>query len=156
MLGRQALAVCLLLFGFLGSGVGPLAAGEVFVYVTNFSTHNVSVIEASTSSVVATIPVGTGPGWVAVAPDGSRAYVSNMGSNSVSVIDTSTNTVVATIPAGITPAGIVVSPDGSRVYVANELSNSVSVVDTAAGTVIATVPVGALPVGIGQDAADPR
>jgi hypothetical protein len=40
-----------------------------------------------TSSVTATIPVGTHPVGVAVTPDGAHAYVTNSESNSVSMID---------------------------------------------------------------------
>src|SRR5207244_4394958 len=66
-------------------------------YVTNFTSNNVSVIDTSTNTVVATATVGSAPYGVAITPDGTRVYVSNTLSNNVSVIDTSTNTVMATV-----------------------------------------------------------
>jgi len=116
-------------------------------------TNGVSVIDAATNSVTATIPFsGAGPG-VAVSPDGTKVYVVTFSSNSepaVSVIATKSNMVIATIPLGIgaQPQGLAVSPDGSRVYVANQGSNTVSVIATATDMVTATIPVGVNPLGV--------
>ncbi len=118
------------------------------VYVANFDSDTVSVIDVSTHTVIATIPVGSRPFGVAVKPDGTRVYVTNYGGNTVSVIDASTHTVIATIPVGAKPAGVAANPDGTRVYVANEGSNSVSVIDTSTHTVVDTIPVESRPVGV--------
>src|SRR5205823_3033802 len=67
-------------------------------YVANAFSSDVSVIDTSTNTVVATVTVRSAPYGVAIAPDGTRVYVANTLSNNVSVIDTSTNTVVATVP----------------------------------------------------------
>jgi YVTN family beta-propeller protein len=53
-------------------------------------------LSAVGQTVVATIPVGANPDWVAVDRRTNLIYVVNVGSNTVSVIDGSTNTVVAT------------------------------------------------------------
>jgi YVTN family beta-propeller protein len=59
------------------------------VYVTNsFSSATVSVIDAATNTVSATIPVGLNPLGVAVTPDRSKVYVANDDVNIVSVINT--------------------------------------------------------------------
>ncbi|MGP4019006.1 YncE family protein [Saccharopolyspora sp. 5N708] len=78
-----------------------------------------------------TIPVGTKPSSVAVAPDGRHFYVVNEGSNSVSVVDLSAERVTATVPVGEAPVAVAVSPDGRKAYVTNVNSNTVSVLDTA-------------------------
>src|SRR5258708_20237776 len=74
------------------------------VYVTNSLpfTGTVSVIDAATNTVSATIPVGPFPGGVAVSPDGTKVYVTIF-SNAASVMHTAPTTVSATIPLG-TPA----------------------------------------------------
>ena len=105
------------------------------------SARNVSVIDTATNVVIATVPVGFAPSFVAVNPAGTRAYVTNDGSANVSVLDTGTNTVIATVTVGDFPIGVAVTPNGTRVYVAN-LGGTVSVVDTATNTVVATVTVG--------------
>jgi len=53
--------------------------------------------------LVATVPVGRDPNWIALAPDGSRAYVSNRGSDDVSVIDLGAHKEIARIKVGKYP-----------------------------------------------------
>lgn len=126
----------------------PAAAQARRVFVTNYGSDSVSVIETATNAVVATVPLGTdtNPGGVAITPDGTRAYVAEDGSDDVRVISTATNTVVGSpIPVGSEPRMLAIAPDGSRAYVANGLSASVSVIDTATNGVIATIGVGSIP-----------
>jgi len=117
-------------------------------YVTNAGSNNVSVIQTSDNTVVATVAVGSTPNGVAVTPDGTVAYVANVNSNNVSVIRTSDNTVVATVAVGIFPVGVAVTPDGAFAYVANAGSDDVSVIRTSDNTVVATVAVGSNPVDV--------
>ena len=131
-----------------GATAAVVTPNSARVYVTASHSDSVSVIDASTNTVTATVSVGDFPFGIAVTPDGSRVYVANLSGNSVSVIDTGTNTVTATVPVGKVVDGIVVTPDGSRAYVANENTGTVSVINTATNTVSATIPVGAFPVGV--------
>ncbi|MFD5430337.1 YncE family protein, partial [Streptomyces sp. NPDC127084] len=78
------------------------------VFVTNFGSDSVSVIDTASNTVTATIPVSDAPVGVGVSPDGARVFVTNFGSDSVSVIDTASNTVTATIPVGNAPYGVAV------------------------------------------------
>ena len=120
------------------------------VYVANETGNSVSVIDAATNAVTATIPVGASPGGVAVSPSGT-VYVANSTGNSVSVIDAATNTVTATIAVGASPDGVAVSPSGD-VYVADQSGNSVSVIDGATGTVVSTVLVVGAPSSVAASA----
>ena len=83
------------------------------VYVTNLD-GTVSIISTTTSTVTATVNVGSTPGGVIVTPDGSQLYVTNSGSNNVSVINTTTNTVTATVNTGNGPGGVAVIPTGTN------------------------------------------
>ena len=47
------------------------------VYVTNYGSNTVSVIDTATNTVTATVTVGTNPRGVAVSPDGKKVYVAN-------------------------------------------------------------------------------
>ncbi|MFZ0953234.1 MAG: beta-propeller fold lactonase family protein [Candidatus Sulfotelmatobacter sp.] len=117
-----------------------VTSSGTFAYVTNSAANTVSVIAVGARpTVVKTIPVGTGPRWVAVSPNSSLAYVENAGSNNVSVISVASNTVTATIPVGTSPFGAAFSPDSSMAYVVNSASNTVSVIDAASSSVVATV-----------------
>ena len=115
------------------------------IYVANLATNSVSVIDAATRSLVATVPVGAFPLNVAPSPDGDRLYVTNAVSNSVSVIDTSTDAVVATVPVSGAPYGIAVAPDGDRAYAVAQGGNRVAVIDTETATVVDSFPVGGAP-----------
>jgi DNA-binding beta-propeller fold protein YncE len=99
--------------------------------VTNISGY-VSVINAATNSVVATVNVagvngGNAPRGVAINAAGTYVYVASYdparnSGNAVSVISTATNTAVATVnlPSNDLshPCGIAVNPTGTKVFVA--------------------------------------
>ena len=113
----------------------------------------VSVIDAATRAVTATIPVGIYPAGVAVDPAARTVYVANAGAGTVSVIDEATSTVTATIPVGSQPDGVAVDPTTHTVYVANYSDGTVSVIDAATRAVTATIPVGSQPYGVAVDPA---
>ena len=110
-------------------------------YVTNSHDNTVSVIDTATTSVIATVPVGSSPSAVAVTPNGGFAYVLNQFGNTVSVISAASNTVVATVPVGTSPNGIAMNPNGAFVYVTSSSSSNISVIDTATNTVVSAIPV---------------
>ncbi|WP_336054342.1 IPT/TIG domain-containing protein [Streptomyces sp. CA2R101] len=116
-----------------------------YVYVSNFGSSSLSVIDTTTRSVITTIEVTNGPWGVEVAPDGLRAYVACFGTDSVAVIDTTTHSVTDTLSGLNKPIGLAVSPDGSRLYVASRGGSRVDVISTASESVIASVPVGTGP-----------
>jgi YVTN family beta-propeller protein len=110
---------------------GPL------VYVTNQNDGTVSVIDASSNTVVKTISLcgdcGPAPKGLAITPDGKFVYVANSGNGTVSVIDTSTNTVPTTIQlcsdCASGPVGVAITPDGTRAYVTDTPQNTIEVID---------------------------
>jgi YVTN family beta-propeller protein len=91
------------------------------IYVANSSSNNLSVIDGTSNSVVATItdPNAVAPVAVAVNPTTNTIYVANSQSNNVSIIDGATNTVTATIPVGASPSGVAVESQTNFIYVAN-------------------------------------
>ena len=88
-------------------------------------------------AVVATVPVGSPPTLLAVAPDGRHVYAASSGS--LTVIDTSNNTAVARLSINPNSTGIAVAPNGSLVYVAALFSINLSVLDTATNTLAAPI-----------------
>jgi YVTN family beta-propeller protein len=126
--------------------------------VTNSSSNPVSVINLTTNTVVATIPIVPlpenvpTPFGIAITPDGTQAYMANQtnfdGQDVISVINTATNTLDNTILAGAAlPSGVAITPDGTRAYVT--IGNyGVSVIDIATNTVAASITVGEIPSGI--------
>ena len=70
-----------------------------------FFTSQVTVVDAATNAIAATIPVGA-DGGISITPDGGKLYVVNASANEVSVIDTATNAIVATVPVGALPISV--------------------------------------------------
>lgn len=133
-----------------------LAAGTKRLYVANCDSSSVSVINAETNAVVATIPLRDCPSFPVLDQTGSRLYVTNVypgsvsrvyvpmpGPGSMSVIDTNSNAVVASIPVGVGAQAPAVDSMRGRVYLSN--ADSVSVIDTNSNAVVASIPVGFAP-----------
>jgi YVTN family beta-propeller protein len=119
------------------------------LYVTNYCSNTVSVIDInnnSTNEVIPTIKVGQNPRSIAVNNVTNKIYVANEWSNTTSVIDGTTNKVVANVAVGARPTAIAINQDTNRIYVANEDSNTVLVIDGSTNNkVIENVTIGAAP-----------
>lgn len=98
------------------------------VYVSNYD-NTVTVIDGASSTILAKVAVGAGPGPIVVNPCLGRIYVANSVGNSVSVLDQSTGSVTSTLSVGTYPLGIAENANTGQVWVANNGSNSVSVID---------------------------
>jgi YVTN family beta-propeller protein len=112
-----------------GSSPNSIAATPQYVFVSNGSNDNISVLESSGRSIIHTISLrahrhvrnfrGVIPFGLTVSPDGRRLYVAEAGINAVGVVDTRTMQVIGHIPVGWFPAKVQVTPDGSTLVVAN-------------------------------------
>ena len=103
----------------------------------------VSVITASTKTVVGTIPLTAAPQEIAFSPNGQLAYVTTP--SDLVVIDVASRRVVGQVSGLQNPHGIAVSPDGSELYVTDATSASVSVIDAHSLRVTRTISVGQMP-----------
>ena len=132
-------AVRVALFVLLCAGFGASAAlAQTRAYVTDSLSDTVSVIDTASASVIATVPVGSRPGAVAVTPNGNFAYVVNQFGSTVSVISAATNTVVANIALAASAREIAITPDGASAYAVG--FSSITVIDTATNTVVNSIP----------------
>lgn len=116
------------------------------LYVTDYRTDEVIVVQTSDMNVRARISVGDGPDRMAMTSDGKKLYVANLLSNTISVVDTSTDTVTQTIPTDIKPIDVTPTPDGTRLYVTHyyergiTLSNlRILIIDTGTDAVVGEV-----------------
>ncbi len=128
-----------------------IGADRRHLYVSNWGSQNVSVLDMTKARRVRDIAVGLRPNDMALSPDG-RLFVACAGDNTVHVVQTrsletpeagasltrripeGTREIISTSlypgsPEGSTPDSVAVSPDGRTLFVANADNNDVMVVD---------------------------
>ncbi len=91
------------------------------------------------NTVIATIPAGDNPTWIAVTPNNLFAYVAN--NNAVSVINLTHNTLETTINDSSfdEPYTVTINAAGTKAYITNSNSTTVSIIDIATNTVTGTI-----------------
>lgn len=139
------------------------ARAEPFAYITNQGSHDVSVIDLASRTVVATVPVGRSPAGVVASSRAGLVFVSNPDSKTISVIDMREQRVVQTLPAGDGPVGIDAAAHGAQVYAADWYRNRLLVFGPSQGAtatsstppagpnrypLIASIAVGQAPAGV--------
>ena len=110
--------------------------------VSNMQDNTVTLLEAATGRVLATLPTGRGPHEVATSHDGRWALVSNYGvrdsvGSTLTVIDVAAKAVARAISLGAyrRPHGMAFFPGDSLILVTSEASRAVLVVGFADGAV---------------------
>ena len=122
-----------------------------YVFVSNYASNTITVLDEFNGTRVHTTHVGTGPIGIGVDPDLGLVYVANSVSNTVSVINETNFKVWRTIGVSSGPTNLVVSPDLSMVFVAAQ-GAAVSTIDEnsfVAQTV--PLPAGAVPQALAFD-----
>ena len=103
-------------------GIDPVSVrfrNDREVWVVNWISDSISVIDLRRQTVVATIDTADGPSDVVFAGSPPRAFVSCSPVNTVLVFDAESREQVGEIDInGDRPKSLAVSPDGSTVYVA--------------------------------------
>lgn len=105
------------------------------LYVSNWGSENIGVIDVAAGKVVATIPTGSNPNDMKLL--GDRLFVSNGNENTVTVIDTKKRQAIETIhvgptlraPAGSTPNALALDRRNMMLFVANADNNCIAVVN---------------------------
>ena len=119
-------------------------------FVPSEATGLLHVIDAVNHKPIKaiTLPKGSRPMCVKVAPGGKKVYVSTGRGGSVCVVDAQTLEVTGSIKVGTRPWGIAISPDGKFLFSANGPSDDVSVVDLETENEIKRVKAGSAPWGV--------
>lgn len=112
-----------------GSSPNSIVATDDYVFVSNGTNDNISVLSTKTDSIVHTIYLkpdprvkqfrGVIPFGLALSPDQKRLYVAESGINAIGVIDVAELKVIGHIPTAWFPSKVEVSPDGSQLIVTN-------------------------------------
>ncbi|CAM2979951.1 bifunctional YncE family protein/alkaline phosphatase family protein [Flavobacterium frigoris] len=112
-----------------GSSPNSIVATNDYVFVSNGTNDNISVISIKKDTIINTIALkpdyrvkqfrGVIPFGLAISPDQKRLYVAESGINAIGVINIKDQKVVGHIPAGWFPSKIEVTKDGKHLIIAN-------------------------------------
>lgn len=125
------------------------------LFVSNWASESVSVIDTDSNKVIRTLHVGMNPNDMKLSADG-RLFVACSNDNTIHVIDTKTLEVVERLsttltpfaPEGSTPDAMEIDNSGKLLYVANADNNSITVIRIAVrghSAVIGFIPTGWYP-----------
>ncbi len=121
--------------GYAPYGVDVSPDGDT-VYVTT-EEEGISVIDAASNTVAATIPVNAAT--VAVSADGAVLYAVSTGEGTLSAIDAATHEPLGSVSVDPSPRSIAVHPDGTVVYVSSLADGTIRVVDAVSLEVLDTI-----------------
>ncbi|WLR42506.1 YncE family protein [Bacillus carboniphilus] len=142
-LTKTAITASATVNGQIVQSVGVTEVVRLLLYVTNFGSNNVSVINASTNMVVDTITGITNPTGIAANSVTGLVYVANQTINVLSVIDATTNLIINTITAGmaVDDYGVAVNQNENLIYLANNVGSTLTIIDGTSNIIIDTVTI---------------
>src|SRR3984885_3121326 len=114
--------------------VVPTADGKR-LFVSNWSSESVSVIDTGSNKVIRTLHIGMNPNDMKISADG-RLFVACSNDNTIHVIDTKSlqilerisTTLTPLAPEGSTPDALLIDDKRKLLYVANADNNSIAVI----------------------------
>ncbi|MDR1494136.1 MAG: hypothetical protein LBT05_15655 [Planctomycetaceae bacterium] len=97
------------------------------IYIVQYDSGDIAVLDAQTDQIVQTIPVGDFPTGAALNNDGNTLFVTFGGYNGqIAAVNAATGKIVNAANAGHTPMSPVVTPDGNTLFLCNRFNNEVA------------------------------
>lgn len=131
----------------------PLAITGNTLLTVNTDNDSVTLLDVTTGTVIAEIPVGDDPRTVAITPDGENAFIALRGDNALAVLnlhgDNGRPVLDLVDPlwdVGHMPYGVLA--DDRRVYVSNFADDQIAILDRATGEVLYRLDVPDAPAGL--------
>src|SRR5919204_6664871 len=123
------------------------------VFVANLGSKTVSMLDAASGAVLATVAVAHHPSALAVATTAGRVFVVSDdvtldGAGRVSVLDARSGRLLRTVVVGQGEHALAVDERAGRVFVTNAGDASVSVLDARGGHVLRTTNVSQSPLAV--------
>lgn len=112
------------------------------VYICDGKSDEATVIQAATGAVVATIPLGGKPEFLA-SDDKGMLYINLEDADGVAVINTHTRKLVKTIalPKGSSPSSMAIDKTNGKLFIGCR-NKTLVILDTRSGDVVQSVPIG--------------
>lgn len=125
------------------------AVAETRVYVANESSNSVTVVDAGTLQVLATIDaMNHATHDIAVSRDGRMLLATNLAPGRLSVINTVAMETVASVYTGGRAHVVAFTNDERQAWVANIAEDNVSILDVATLRIVGSLPTGKGPTGL--------
>jgi len=121
------------------------------VFVANSGANTVSVINATNSSLTATVAVPSAAWGIAYDAWLNEVVVVLTGTDTVTLIDAGNLTIRATVPVGHSPYVATGAGPSGAIVVGNEGSDNITVLNGSTGRTVASVPVGQVPDAVQYD-----
>jgi YVTN family beta-propeller protein len=126
--------------GFTGPHCAVLNADNTRLYVANWRTGDLKIVDTSTSAIIATVELSNEYAHsMVINHAGTYVYVTLPYDDKVAVVSTTPPYDVSYIDVGDDPRGIAMSPDSTILYAANYKDDSISVIDVSTNAVINTI-----------------
>jgi YVTN family beta-propeller protein len=110
-----------------GASPNSIAVGKQFIYISNATNDNISVIDFKNHKIVSHIPIkidkridkyrGALPFGITLSKDEKTLYVALLGFNAVAVIDVASKKTKGLIPTGWGPTRVKLSADEKEMYI---------------------------------------
>src|SRR3990172_53833 len=110
------------------------------VYITNFKSTTVTVIDGTTNKPVSVIEVGSSPYGIGINADTKMLYVALEYNDTLAIINATTSEIIKNIDL-VEPYDIAVNSKTNKVYVTSDKTNLVSLVDGSTNEIISTFDV---------------
>ncbi len=112
------------------------------VYVCDGKSQDATVIQAATGAVVATIPLGGKPEFLA-SDDKGMLYISLEDTDGVAMINTHTHKLMKTLalPKGSAPSSMAIDKTNGKLFIGCR-NKTLVILDTRSGDVVQSLPIG--------------
>lgn len=111
------------------------------LYVSDYVSGSVYVINATSGAITYTVPAGNSPSGMALSHD--RLYVASKGSGGLAVINT-TSLKASPIGYAMSSRYVSILPDGKKAYITNGDIGTVTVLNMETRSIVATIDAGGI------------
>jgi YVTN family beta-propeller protein len=134
-----------------GWGVAAVDTETSKVYVTNFKSTTVTVIDGNTNKNVSEIEIGSSPYGIGINSNTKILYIAREHADILTVVNATSGKIIKEVPL-VSPYDIAVNSKTNMVYVTSDSSHLVSVLDGSSNQIVTTFKIND-PCGIGVNEA---
>ncbi|MBP9708852.1 MAG: beta-propeller fold lactonase family protein [Oligoflexales bacterium] len=125
-----------------------LSPDQSRLYVANFGSASVTVLDLKSRTIIGHINTGAGTEGIGISPDGAKIYATAVLEDKISVIDSNTLRVIQQIDTDPSPIRVLATPDGKYLLVNSSRTGYLQIFDANLLTFVKRIKVGKQPIGL--------